>query len=143
MKKGYINRNYILGNGKPYRFTLEVLRVHLGIPTNEIKVGNNTGKVLKTIIHTYSKAPYFNEIYPIIEEILLNNEKNLARYIGYSIEKNTSYFNMDIELIYESTLNIDYSQFNDNFIPNLSILDVMMFNDKDTIKDMLHRYKLI
>lgn len=30
-----------------------------------------------------------------------------------------------------------YKQFNDEFIPALSIIDVMMFNDKRTILEML------
>lgn len=37
----------------------------------------------------------------------------------------------------------DYQQFENNFIQNLSIIDVLMFNDKNTIKQMLGHYTLI
>jgi hypothetical protein len=42
----------------------------------------------------------------------------------------------------ESTIN-EYKQFCNEFVPNLSIIDVMMFNSKDDIKKMLDKYELI
>lgn len=36
----------------------------------------------------------------------------------------------------------EYKQFNNNFVPYLSILDVMMFNDKQTVIDMMNEYTL-
>ena len=38
---------------------------------------------------------------------------------------------------------IVYKQFDDSFIPNLSILDLIMFNSKEEVISMLDRYKLI
>ena len=38
---------------------------------------------------------------------------------------------------------ISYTQFNNKFVPSLSILDVLMFNSVEEIKVMLNRYKLI
>ena len=35
-----------------------------------------------------------------------------------------------------------YKQFKNNFVPNLSIIDVMMFNSVDEIKKMLNTFKL-
>lgn len=35
-----------------------------------------------------------------------------------------------------------YRQFGPGFIPNLSIIDVLMFNDKDRVRDMLDDYEL-
>ncbi len=37
---------------------------------------------------------------------------------------------------------IQYKQFYNNFVPNLSIIDIMMFNSPKTIKAMLNEYKL-
>ena len=36
----------------------------------------------------------------------------------------------------------EYKQFNKDFVPGLSIIDVMMFNDKITIRKMLNNYLL-
>lgn len=49
----------------------------------------------------------------------------------------------DIELKFIKTNEITYKQFNNDFIPNLSIIDVMMFNKKEKIIEMLDDYKLI
>jgi hypothetical protein len=195
IKKGFINRNNILVNGKEHLFTLEVLGVHGDSPINEIRVGNNTKKLAKTFFHAYKKAPYFDDIYPLVEKILLNREKNLAKYIGYSIQEIASYLNIKTEFIYLSDLqgetdlkgeartidickrvkvtkyinaiggerlysrenfkkegielkflktdDFEYKQFNNKFIPYLSIVDIMMFNSKDEIEKILKKYSLI
>ena len=38
---------------------------------------------------------------------------------------------------------IAYTQFNDNFIPNLSIIDVLMFNSIEDVNKLLNKYRLI
>lgn len=195
-KKGYTNRNNILMNGNKHLISLEVMGVRLGMHINEVGVGNNAPKILKTLMHTYKKAPYFDEVFPMLESILLNDEKNLAKYLGNSLETVADYLGIETRFIYESDLNVDpslklqtdiipvickmfnadhfinaiggqelytkegflekglklnflqmgeieYKQFKGEFVPNLSIIDVMMFNTKDEIKEMLSRYTLI
>jgi hypothetical protein len=39
--------------------------------------------------------------------------------------------------------NIKYHQFNEQFIPNLSIIDVLMFNSKEEIENLLNNYELV
>jgi hypothetical protein len=195
IKRGYINRNNILIHNNRHLFTLEVTGVHATTPINEVKVGRNSPQIIKSILHAYRKAPYFEEIYPMLEEILLNDEKNLAKYVGYSIERIVQYLDIDTKIIYLSDLqgetslkgedrvidmckrlnsdhyinaiggqklytkenflkeriklnfiktgDIEYKQFNNEFVPNLSIIDVMMFNSKEEIKEMLNKYELI
>ena len=195
IKKGYINRNNILVDGKRHMFTLEVLGVHTETLINEVKVGNNSKKIIKSIFHAYKKAPYFEEVYPLIEEIILNDEKNLAKYVGYSIVRVAQYLDMDTKFIYLSELqgktslmgqdrtidickrlnadhfinaiggqelydkkdfleedivlnflkteNIEYKQLNNEFVSNLSIIDIMMFNSKEEIKEILKKYVLL
>jgi len=195
IRKGYINRNNILINKNRHLFTLEVLGAHAATPINEVKVGKNSRQIIKSIFHAYKKAPYFEEIYPMLEEILLNDEKNLAKYVGYSIERVAQYLDMKTKIIYLSDLqgktslmaqdrvidickrlnadryinaiggqelydkkdflvenialnflkteDIEYKQFNNEFVPNLSIIDIMMFNSKVEIKEMLGKYTLV
>ncbi|WP_345975318.1 WbqC family protein [Sulfurimonas sp. HSL3-7] len=194
-KKGYINRNDILIDGKRHRYTLEVLGVHTGKLINEVCVGHNAKKILKSISNAYKKAPYFNEVYPMLEEICLNEEKNLAKYVGFSIERIARYLEMDTKFIYLSDLqgktalkaqertidickrlgadqyinaiggqklyskkvfkehgiklnfikteSVQYKQFHNAFLPNMSIIDIMMFNSREEIKVMLQKYVLI
>ncbi|SMC40696.1 WbqC family protein [Moheibacter sediminis] len=49
----------------------------------------------------------------------------------------------DIELYFIKTKAIQYPQFGDNFVPWLSIIDVMMFNTPEQINEMLNRFELI
>lgn len=48
-----------------------------------------------------------------------------------------------IELTFLKSDDIMYSQFGKEFVPNLSIIDVMMFNSVSEIQDMLNQYTLI
>jgi hypothetical protein len=52
----------------------------------------------------YKKAPYFFDIFPIIEAILNNKEKNLAKFIGYSLEEISNYLKINIKFIYSSDI---------------------------------------
>lgn len=195
IKKGYINRNSILVSGRSQQFTLELIGASQNKLINEIEVGSNIQKLLKTIEMSYKKAPYFSDVFPIIEDILNNKEKNLAEFIGYSLEKISNYLNIDTQFIYSSKIEKDnnlkaqdkildickklgttnyinaiggqelynkkkfqeqnmqlnflktelteYKQFKSEFSPYLSILDIIMFNDKDEIQNMLKKYTFV
>ena len=104
IKKGYINRNSILLNGKPHIFTLELIGASQNKLINEIEIGGNSRKILKTIEMSYKKSPYFYMVFPIIKDILDNKEKNLAKFIGYSLEKIANYLGMGTKFIYSSDI---------------------------------------
>jgi len=48
--------------------------------------------------------------------------------------------NKGIELCFLKTKPIEYKQFDNDFVPWLSIIDVMMFNSKERITEYLHDY---
>jgi hypothetical protein len=48
-----------------------------------------------------------------------------------------------VELQFIKSNNIEYKQFGSPFVPWLSIIDVIMFNDKGTVKKMLEEYELV
>ena len=107
IKKGYINRNSILIGGKFQQITLGLIGASQNKQINEIDIGDNSKKLLKTIEMAYKKAPYFNEIFPILENILNQDEKNLAKFIGYSLQKISTYLNTDTKFIYSSDIEKD------------------------------------
>lgn len=49
----------------------------------------------------------------------------------------------DIELKFIKSKKIEYRQFNEKFIPNLSILDILMFNSTEKTKEFINQYELI
>lgn len=60
----------------------------------------------------------------------------------YLYEKNI-FKNNGIILNFIKTNNIIYKQFDKEFVPNLSIIDIMMFNSQEDIKKLLNEYELI
>lgn len=195
IKQGYINKNNFLVNTKAQAFTLQLLGASSNKLISEIYVGNNNKKILKTIKQNYIKAPQFNRIYPIIEDILNQNEQNLAKFIGYSLSKISNFLEINTKIIYSSDVGKDcslkaqykvidicrnlnaknyinaiggqelyskevfakfnielnfldtnlpeYKQFENEFVPYLSIIDIMMFNNIEVISAFLEDYKLI
>ena len=59
---------------------------------------------------------------------------------GLELYNKDSFKNKGVELSFLKTNDFKYTQNNNEFIPYLSILDVMMFNSKDKIREMLKLY---
>ncbi len=79
----------------------------------------------------------------IIEICKILNVKEYYNAIGgKELYDRESFRKNGIELKFLKTNEIRYKQFNNEFQSNLSILDIMMFNDKDSIKDLLTQYEL-
>lgn len=195
IKRGYINRNNILINNVKHLFTLALIKSSQNKKINEILIGENNKKILRTIEQSYLKAPFFHDIFPIIEDIFSNKEKDLSKFLGNSLQIFSKYLDINTKFEYSSMIEndkslqaqdrlieiskilnatdyinaiggeqlydknafsdaginlsfiqtelINYKQFNNKFIPNLSIIDVMMFNSKEDIKEMLKKYTLV
>lgn len=198
-KKGWFNRNNILIHGENTLFTVPIKKDSDFLDVRDRRLSENSEKEIKKIIlqieHSYKKAPYFNEVFPMIKDIFNLKEKNLFSYIYHSVHEICKYLEIDTKIIISSTLDIDhelkaeekvmainktlhadnyinaigglelynkdrfsaeginlnflkpdlieYKQFDNEFIPCLSIIDIMMFNSKDEIQKMLSRYVLI
>lgn len=197
IKGGWINRNRILLNDKASLFTLQLIHKSPNKLINQIEIvpeGNNRNKILAMITSNYKRAPMYNNVFPLIKEILMNNESNLSEYLFYSLKKITSYLGLNTKLIKSSSINktnilkkeskvldiclrlnsniyinaiggttlynkenfiknkiilkfikmkdVKYKQYNNNFIPNLSIIDLMMFNSRLEISKILKEYLL-
>ena len=69
--------------------------------------------------------------------LYINSIGGLELYDSRSFESN------GIKLKFLKSKTNEYKQFSNEFVPNLSIVDVMMFNSKDEIKKMLDMYELI
>jgi len=196
-KKGWINRNRILQNGKDLMITISLEKDsdYLDIKDRYLSVGFDKKKLLNQIRESYRKAPYFDMLMPLIERIVNYDDTNLFHYIDNSIREICKYLDIKTEIIISSTFDIDhslkgqdkviaickelkatdyynaiggqelyspeefkkeninlyfissnpieYKQFANEFVPWLSILDVMMFNSLENIHKILDNYKLI
>ena len=81
--KGYVNRNRILQANGIYTFTVPLTATSRELWINQRTVAQEFEcfkyKFLKQLTAGYSRAPFFEEILELIEEILNSGEKNLAR----------------------------------------------------------------
>lgn len=72
---------------------------------------------------------------------------NATQYInaigGQELYSKEEFAKNGIQLSFIKMNEIKYKQFNNEFVSNLSIIDVMMFNSPETIKEMLDDYELI
>jgi hypothetical protein len=62
---------------------------------------------------------------------------------GQALYTKQQFANQNLELYFLQSNAINYLQFNTKFVPWLSIIDVMMFNDKETIHKFLNSYTLL
>ena len=62
---------------------------------------------------------------------------------GTSLYSRDMFNSQNIELKFIKTKDIKYDQFGQDFVPNLSIIDIIMFNSRDEIKTMMDAYELI
>lgn len=197
-KKGWINRNRILRNGKDMMFSLPLKNAsdYQDVCERELAVDFNRNKLLNQFKESYRRAPYFAQTFPLVEQLVRFEDTNLFRYLHYSIVKTCEHLSITTEIKVSSSIAIDhglknqdkvlalckavgastyvntiggrglyakeafreqgidlkfiqskpfeYSQFGDPFVPWLSIIDVMMFNSVETIKEsLITKYELI
>lgn len=198
IKGGWINRNRILLQGKPLRWTLPIAKKN---STDLIKrcevaaISDGKKRILRQVENAYKRAPYFSDVISLVTNIINHPEKNVAIYIRNSIDRIVEYMQIEVQLLMSSSLNIDgaikgqervinicsvlgaktyinppggvelydkkefkkagidlnflspgnifYQQFDNAFVPNLSVIDALMFNSNESIRKMLSIYTLI
>jgi len=199
IKRGWINRNRILHNGKDFLFTVPLKKVSQNKLINEIEpiIDEKWKKsFFSNLEFAYKKAPYYKDVIGVIKNIFdmhysditdlcINSIKGVYSYLGkelnyvkssqfapetkglekanrlieitkkagYSKYTNAiggqslydkEYFKeKGIELYFVKSNLQDYKQFKNEFIKGLSIIDVLMFNDKNTIIKYLNDYELM
>ncbi len=195
IKRGWANRNNILLNGEPYLFSISLNGASQNKYFNDIDIADDFSKLRKTLYHSYSKAPYFDETMQLLDDIIEYPDRNLSRFLYHSFQTVLKYLDCNTELIMSSDIKKDnslkgqdkildicralqadryinaiggqelydaetfakngielkfmksnaitYPQFKNSFIPNLSIIDVLMFNDKNVTKQLLTEYTLV
>jgi len=198
-KRGWINKNNILVNGEAKPISLRTFKVSQNKRINEIEIDHDfiyKKKLLKTIKEAYGKAPYFQDVFSLVEKIITYSEANLAAYLTHSIKEVCAYLNIQTEIILSSeivksehlrgqdkileicglfsadeylnaagglllyspldfqvqgielkiikTNHLVYQQRDvRGFVPNLSIIDVMMFNSPEEIDAMLNDFTVL
>jgi hypothetical protein len=110
-KKGWINRNRYLLNGQPADFVIPVKKASdfLDVRDRELADDFEGRKLLNRFREAYRKAPQFIEVFPLLEAIILNPEKNLFRFIYHSVKEICKILGMNTQIIVSSTLDLDHT----------------------------------
>jgi WbqC-like protein family len=79
IKKGWIHRNNILLNHKKHRFTIPIQNMSSFTSIQATRISEKplfwNQKLSSTFQHAYSKAPYFNTVFPKVD-LILRGAKN-------------------------------------------------------------------
>jgi hypothetical protein len=110
-KKGWINRNRFLSNGKEAVFTLPLKKDSdfLDVKHRALAESFDRDDLINRIREAYRKAPAFSTIQPIIEDIICYPAENLFDFIFHSIQKICSHLRISTPLLVSSTINCDHS----------------------------------
>ncbi len=110
IKRGYINSNYILVNGQKYKFTLSVEKASQNKLINETKLFfpvSERQSFMKTISLAYKKSPFFDEVYQMLEKIVMSDERDLTTLIRTSLEIILEYLGLNKEILLSSAIKKD------------------------------------
>tara|TARA_B100000378_G_scaffold190473_1_gene154822 strand:- start:5711 stop:6415 length:705 start_codon:yes stop_codon:yes gene_type:complete len=198
-KRGWFHRNRILQNNKDVYISLPIQKDSDYLDVRDRFIAKDfekqRHKLLSKIKNNYLKTPYFKDVFPLIEEIILYNEDNLFKFLHHSIQLLKKFLEIRTKIIISSSIPIDhrlkgqdkvqaivkylgskayvnsvggielydkldfknkgvdlkfiktndinYKQFHNEFIPYLSIIDVLMFNGKEKTKSLLNEFTLV
>ncbi|WP_435789247.1 WbqC family protein [Clostridium sp.] len=130
--------------------------VHKIFQYDELNVAEFNSNLLKVICHYMGIS---NELIKSSEIVKNNDSRGEDKILEINkMLKSSEYINAiggaelydrdtfeknNIKLNFIKTLEVQYKQFNNVFVPNLSIIDVLMFNSKEEIKQLLNKYELV
>lgn len=196
INRGWINRNRILLNGQAHYISVHQKSASQNKHINEIEILDNRDKLKKTLLSAYSRAPYFREVWSLMEDVLGFETNSISELAEYSVTQTCKYLDINTEFerssqkysqtvglkkekrliaicninntreyinpigglelydkktFLENSINlfflkpssINYNQFNNTFVENLSIVDVIMFNSSERVRAMLDFYELL
>lgn len=197
IKQGWVNRNFILMDCKPLRMTIPIRQASSFRPIYETQIASIPGwkkRFLQAISQGYGKAPFFKEVYFLVETVIEKDYITIAQLASSSILAVLEYLELPLEVeptsrhymnqhlkgqervldicriecckkyynlpggtgLYERQAfeqsgidlgfvqpgDVSYRQFECKFVPNLSMIDVLMFNDRKTVISYLDQYEI-
>lgn len=107
IKNGWINRNNILLGRQKHMITIPLDGASPNLPINQIRMTSNVKdkeKLLKTIEMAYKKAPYFNQVFPIISKVVMEPTCLISNALINMFNLVCQYLDIKTELIISSDI---------------------------------------
>lgn len=112
-RKGWINRNRILVNGKdelitlPLRKDSDFLHVRDRVLSDTWQVERK--RMLNRITEAYRKAPFFHEVFPLVERCINHGDTNLFRFLYHSVLETAAFIGITTPIVISSETAIDHT----------------------------------
>jgi hypothetical protein len=101
---------------------------------------------ISTLIVESSSLEYDNNLRSQDKVLTICNSINATTYInpegGHALYSKNAFSENNIDLFFLKTKDFNYLQYRNEFVPFLSIIDVLMFNGKCFVKEQLNEYNL-
>ena len=110
IRRGWMHRNRILINGSIHYLNLPIQKASQNKKINDTWIAADKevqNKMLKTLEFSYRKAPFYSDAMNVLEDIITQDEKNLALYLMYQLKKICSYFGIKTKLVMSSDIEKD------------------------------------
>lgn len=198
IKGGWVNRNRILLNGESRMITFPVQKDTYDLPINArnyVEDKQARKDIINLIKQAYAKAPCYRHVFTMLEELMMFEDRNVARFNENLIRRIAGYMGLSCKIITSSGMekhdslageqrvldmckrlgatdytnpiggtelyhqeafqkcgitlrfleaqNEHYEQFGDTWVPFLSVIDVLMFNTVEEIRELLTKYRLL
>ena len=102
---------------------------------------------ISTNLVVSSSIPIDNQLKNYEKVMAICKQRGADIYInpigGLELYNKHVFKEINLELQFQKSNNISYNQYDNDFIPSLSIIDVMMFNNKIKLTTMLNNYSII
>lgn len=109
-KKGWINRNRMLRNGKDAMFSLPLKSAadHLDVCERELAADFNRDKFLNQFRGAYRSAPHYERTFSLVEQIVRHEDTNLFGFLHHSIAKTCEHLGVTTPINISSEIAIDH-----------------------------------
>jgi hypothetical protein len=111
-KKGWINRNRILVDGKDEYITLPIRKdsdyLHVDQRQLADSFTDDKNKILRKLAYAYRKAPHYDVVCALMERILEKPENNLFEFIYKSVIEICKFLEINTKFVISSTLPVDH-----------------------------------
>lgn len=110
IRAGWVNRNRILDKNEARMITFPLKRDRFELGINQRWLCDNFNdeaeRIIKVIIHNYSKAPCFDQVMTLLERLIRFPEHNLALYIEHSLKAVCAHLRIETPMYRASELNM-------------------------------------
>lgn len=109
-KKGWINRNRLLQNGKDVTFSVPLKSASdsLLVCQREVAADFDRDKLLNQIQGAYRRAPFFAQTFPLVEKIVRHQEVGLFDFLYQAIVAVRDHLGISTEIRISSDIAIDH-----------------------------------